>query len=55
MAPTPKRKHSTRRTGKRRAARKFSLPEIVYDAQTGLPRLSHRKPAVVLPKESATS
>ncbi len=44
MAPTPKRKQSTRRTGKRRASRKFSLPSVVYDAQTGLPRLSHRKP-----------
>lgn len=44
MAPTPKRKQSTRRTGKRRVSRKFALPSVVYDAETGLPRLSHRKP-----------
>jgi len=43
MAPTPKRKHSTRRTGKRRAARSETLPEVVYDKVTGKPRLSHRK------------
>ncbi|MBP9797580.1 50S ribosomal protein L32 [Candidatus Woesebacteria bacterium] len=43
MAPTPKKKHSTQRTGTRRATKKQSLPEIVYDKDTGKPRLSHRK------------
>ncbi|MBP9815945.1 50S ribosomal protein L32 [Candidatus Woesebacteria bacterium] len=43
MPPTPKRKHSTRRTGKRRASRSEALPNVVYDKTTGKPRLSHRK------------
>lgn len=43
MAPQPKRKTSAMRKGKRRAAKKVSLPQIVYDKVTGKPRLSHTK------------
>lgn len=44
MAPTPKRRHSTRRTGKRRASKKIALQTVVYDKNTGKPRLAHIKP-----------
>lgn len=46
MAPTPKRRQSTRRTGKRRASKATSLPQVVYDKKTGKPRLSHRNISV---------
>ncbi|OGK31407.1 50S ribosomal protein L32 [Candidatus Roizmanbacteria bacterium RIFCSPLOWO2_01_FULL_42_14] len=42
MAPTPKKKHSTMRTGKRRVTKGHMLPQVVYDKNTGHPRLSHR-------------
>lgn len=54
MAPTPKRKHSPRRTGKRRASKKTSLPQIVYDKKTGKPRLAHRNNVQITVKQQDT-
>lgn len=53
MAPTPKKRHSTYRKGKRRNSKKTSLPEVVYDKATGKPRLAHRmaNPSLVAQKE----
>lgn len=42
MAPLPKRRHSTRRGGKRKAAIKLGLPTIVAATQTSPAHLSHR-------------
>ncbi len=42
MAPLPKRKHSTRRQGKRRAALKLTLPLSMTCANCGSLRLPHR-------------
>ncbi|MCX6794121.1 MAG: 50S ribosomal protein L32 [Candidatus Gottesmanbacteria bacterium] len=42
MAPLPKRRHSTRRGGKRQAAIKLGLPKILVCKNCGKPRLPHR-------------
>lgn len=42
MTPLPKRRHSTRRGGKRTAAIKLSLPGLVRCSQCGATRLPHR-------------
>ncbi|MEK7141850.1 MAG: 50S ribosomal protein L32 [Patescibacteria group bacterium] len=44
MAPLPKRRHSSRRGGKREAAwfKAFSLPSIIACSQCGVFRLPHR-------------
>lgn len=42
MAPLPKRRHSTRRGGKRQAAIKLNLPKLVKCANCGSFRLPHR-------------
>ncbi|MEK7070389.1 MAG: 50S ribosomal protein L32 [Patescibacteria group bacterium] len=42
MAPLPKRKHSKQRKGKRMAARKQSLPNLVTCSNCKKPKLSHR-------------
>lgn len=47
MAPTPKRRHSTYRKGKRLAARKseVTLPKLVKDPVSGVSKLPHRTPS----------
>ncbi len=55
MPPTPKRRQSTRRTGKRRASKKLALPTIVYDKNTGKPRLSHRNRPEVTSSETTSN
>lgn len=42
MAPLPKRKFSTRRSGKRKATRKKTLPKLVKCSNCGKEKLSHR-------------
>ncbi|OGG30736.1 50S ribosomal protein L32 [Candidatus Gottesmanbacteria bacterium RIFCSPLOWO2_01_FULL_49_10] len=42
MAPLPKRRHSTRRGGKRVAAIRLLLPQFVKCAQCGALRRPHR-------------
>ncbi len=42
MAPLPKRRHSTRRGGKRKAAIKLTLPGTVACKNCGKPALPHR-------------
>lgn len=42
MAPLPKRRHSTRRGGKRQAAIKLRLPSLIKCKQCGVFRLGHR-------------
>ncbi|MBI3342677.1 50S ribosomal protein L32 [Candidatus Gottesmanbacteria bacterium] len=44
MAPLPKRRHSSRRGGKREAAwlKAFTLPGLVSCPQCAAPRLPHR-------------
>jgi len=42
MAPLPKRKFSTRRTGKRKAAKGKSLPNLVKCVNCGKTKLAHR-------------
>lgn len=42
MAPLPKRKFSTRRTGKRVAAKAKSLPKLVICANCGKTKLPHK-------------
>ncbi|MEK7119089.1 MAG: 50S ribosomal protein L32 [Patescibacteria group bacterium] len=42
MAPLPKRRHSTRRGGKRKAAIKLRLLGIIKCANCGKVRLPHR-------------
>ncbi|MBI2404686.1 50S ribosomal protein L32 [Candidatus Gottesmanbacteria bacterium] len=41
MAPLPKRRHSTRRGGKRKAAIKLGLPGLARCAQCGAVKLPH--------------
>jgi ribosomal protein L32 len=45
MAPTPKRRHSTYRKGKRMAARTVELNNLVKDPITGEAKLPHRQPS----------
>ncbi|PIP15150.1 50S ribosomal protein L32 [Candidatus Roizmanbacteria bacterium CG22_combo_CG10-13_8_21_14_all_35_9] len=42
MAPLPKRKHSTRRKGKRLASRVKSFPNLVICTNCGKTKLPHR-------------
>lgn len=42
MTPLPKRRHSTRRGGKRKAAIKFALLGLILCPQCGKPRIPHR-------------
>ncbi len=42
MTPLPKRRHSTRRVGKRTAAIKIVLPKSLTCANCGKPRIPHR-------------
>ncbi|MDH7476544.1 MAG: 50S ribosomal protein L32 [Microgenomates group bacterium] len=42
MAPLPKRKHSTRRKGKRITAKLISLPKLVTCKNCGKQKLPHR-------------
>ncbi len=42
MTPLPKRRHSTRRGGKRKAAFKLSLPKLGKCPQCGVMRRAHR-------------
>ena len=42
MAPLPKRKHSTRRKGKRMATRRVRLPNLIKCKECGQPKLPHR-------------
>lgn len=42
MPPLPKRKHSTRRKGKRRAAIKLATPKLSPCPNCGKPRRSHQ-------------
>jgi large subunit ribosomal protein L32 len=42
MVPLPKRRHSTRRGGKRKAAIKIALPRLVKCGQCGHMKLPHR-------------
>ncbi|PJC33654.1 50S ribosomal protein L32 [Candidatus Roizmanbacteria bacterium CG_4_9_14_0_2_um_filter_36_12] len=42
MAPLPKRKHSTRRSGKRKAAKMKSLPNLVKCSSCSKTKLPHR-------------
>ncbi len=42
MAPLPKRRHSTRRGGKRTAAIKLVLPQLLLCPNCGKIRLPHR-------------
>ncbi|MFZ6034849.1 MAG: 50S ribosomal protein L32 [Patescibacteria group bacterium] len=42
MAPLPKRKHSTRRTGKRESSKAKSLPALVKCKNCGKEKLAHR-------------
>ena len=42
MAPLPKRKHSTRRKGKRRAEISHTLDTHIVKNESGINRLSHR-------------
>ncbi|OGK53372.1 50S ribosomal protein L32 [Candidatus Roizmanbacteria bacterium RIFCSPLOWO2_01_FULL_44_13] len=42
MAPLPKRKHSTRRSGKRKSAKAKSLPNLVKCENCGKTKLAHR-------------
>lgn len=42
MAPLPKRKHSTRRTGKRKAAKTKTLPQLIKCINCGKMKIPHR-------------
>ncbi|NMB83748.1 50S ribosomal protein L32 [Candidatus Roizmanbacteria bacterium] len=42
MAPLPKRKHSTQRTGKRMKSRIVALPKLVKCKKCGKSKLPHR-------------
>lgn len=42
MAPLPKRKHSTQRTGKRKSAKLKSLSKLVKCLNCGKNKLPHR-------------
>ncbi|MFA5136898.1 MAG: 50S ribosomal protein L32 [Patescibacteria group bacterium] len=42
MTPLPKRKHSTRRKGKRLAHGSFMLPKLVVCKNCGKKKLAHR-------------
>ncbi|OGG35191.1 50S ribosomal protein L32 [Candidatus Gottesmanbacteria bacterium RIFOXYB1_FULL_47_11] len=42
MTPLPKRRHSTRRGGKRTAAIHLVLPKLMTCAHCGKPRIAHR-------------
>ncbi len=42
MAPLPKRKHSTRRTGKRVTSKAKKLPSLVKCQNCGKMKLAHR-------------
>jgi len=42
MVPLPKRRHSTRRGGKRKAAIKIKIPRLMKCANCGNPKLPHR-------------
>ncbi|OQY65197.1 50S ribosomal protein L32 [Microgenomates bacterium UTCPR1] len=42
MAPLPKRKHSTQRTGKRKAAKAKGFPKLVKCPNCGKTKLPHR-------------
>ena len=42
MAPLPKRKHSTRRTGKRKAVKGKGLAKLVKCQNCGKTKLPHR-------------
>ncbi|MAG59927.1 50S ribosomal protein L32 [Candidatus Woesebacteria bacterium] len=41
MAPLPKRRHTKSRTGKRRGAKKLTLPNLSYCPQCKKPKLPH--------------
>ncbi|MEK7073800.1 MAG: 50S ribosomal protein L32 [Patescibacteria group bacterium] len=42
MTPLPKRRHSTRRQGKRDASIRMKLPGLLVCSNCGKPRVSHR-------------
>ncbi len=42
MAPLPKRKHSTRRTGKRKASKDAQFANLVICKNCGKKKLAHR-------------
>lgn len=42
MAPLPKRKHSTQRTGKRKSAKHKSLPKLVVCKNCNKKKLAHQ-------------
>ncbi len=42
MAPLPKRKHSTRRKGKRLASKSAAMPKLVKCKKCGKSKLPHR-------------
>ncbi|MCL4359677.1 50S ribosomal protein L32 [Patescibacteria group bacterium] len=42
MTPLPKRRHSTRRGGKRKASIRLSLPALTHCPECHAPKLPHR-------------
>ena len=42
MTPLPKRKHSSRREGKRKAAKQKAMPELVKCKNCGQPKMPHQ-------------